>query len=174
MANIFVNIKDSSGKSTIQGESTVTGYLNQIECAAMRHVVYLPVIRASSRVQGSSRHGPVALTHAVDKATPHLKQAAMTGENIGTVQIKRVRTVSGALTAVETITLTDATVVRIDVDTPVSAATLEPSEELMETFYLDYSKIEWSARKIVNDRLGGAVEGQWPAPVSGAGGAASG
>ena len=158
MSTIYVQF------SNIAGEAKSVEFSGQIECSAMRHVIYLPVIRAASRVQSDSKHGPIALTHAVDKASPLLKKAAMMGANQGEVKIRRTRTVAGRSTAVETITLTNVVVVRVDVDTPVSSNTLEPSEEPMETFYLDYDRIQWSAKRIFGDRDAGVIEGAWQLP----------
>ena len=137
MATIFVKIPG------IAGDATQTNYATQIQCVAMRHVHKQPLDLSKARKTGQSKHGAIALTHAVDKASPKLKKEAMaTSNNQGEVVITRLQTGG----ATETIQITNAAVVRVDVETPLSPTTLQPGDDLMETFYLDYSdgQIRWS------------------------------
>lgn len=139
MATIYVHIKD------IKGGATNLTYKDQIHCVAMRHVFILPLEATKFRTLGPSKHGAIALTHAVDKASPLLKKHAMTNpNNLGTVKITRVR--AGATSADEIIQMTNVQIVRVDLETPLSPSTLQPGDDLMETFYLDYSggAIRWS------------------------------
>ena len=145
MASIFVKISD------IPGDATQKGYEKQIQCVAMRHVYKQPLDLSKARKTGQSKHGAIALTHTADKASPLLKKNAMaTSNNQGTVVITRLQTGGVA----ETIQITNAAVVRVDLETPLSPATLQPGDDLMETFYLDYSDgaIRWSHQN---------VEGNW-------------
>ncbi len=162
MSSIYVKF---SAASKITGESTTVGFADQVVCAAMRHSIYLPVIRAASRVQSGSEHGPVALIHTIDKSSPLLKKAAMMGSDLGEVVISRTRIIEGEIKAIETITLNKVKVVRVDVDTPVSSSTLEPSEELLETVYLDYRNIKWSAHRSVGG-VASTVETEWKRPTA--------
>ena len=136
MANIFVKIDD------IKGEVPDGTYKDQIQCVAMRHVQILPVDLSATRTLGKSKQGAIALTHAIDKASPLLKKACMTNSNNqGTVKITRTQTGGVA----ESIQITNAAIVRVDVETPLSATTQQPGDDLLETFYLDYSsgEIQW-------------------------------
>jgi len=155
MSNIFVQING------VPGEASMSGFTGQIECQAMRHVIMLPVVRAAIRVEGTSNHGPIALTHTVDMASPILKQAAMSGANLGMAVITRMRTIAGSSRPTETIRLNNVFVVRVDVETPLEQSTLEPSEDLMETFYLEYGDIQWSQKQFRGDTVAGVVEGGW-------------
>ncbi|MCY4305508.1 MAG: type VI secretion system tube protein Hcp [Aestuariivita sp.] len=155
MSVIYVKI------SGIQGEATHPDYKDQIECVAMRHSVSLPVVSAAIRVEGTSTHGPIVLSHAMDKASAVLRQSVLTGANLGEVEITRMRTVGGAATPTETITLSNAFVVRVDSETMIDEATRELSDELVETFHLEYSEVKWSEKRYNGDVAGGTVQGGW-------------
>lgn len=148
--------------SGINGESTLTGFNGQIECLAMRHAVDLPVVaQGASRVEGASRHGPIELDHSFDMASASLRLALSAGANVGEVVITRMRMVGGESRPAEIITLGNAYVVRIDVDTPVDATTGRPAEEPIETFSLEYSDIRWDYKKYTNGVETGSVQGAW-------------
>ena len=141
MATIMVKIGTTN---PIEGEATLSGYENQIECSVMRHAIDLPVITSSTsakRVEsGGSRHGTVELTHRIDKASPKLRQNLCQGSNLGTVTITRL---ASGNTKDETIELKNAHCQQIQVDTPVDSATGEPADEVLETFCLSYDEISW-------------------------------
>jgi type VI secretion system Hcp family effector len=143
MSLILVNI------SGVPGEANTSGFENQIECLAVRYALDNKVVVAATRTEGVSRHGPIELSHRLDKATPWLKLNASKGTNMGTVEISRVRTIGTQPRAVEALTLTNTFVVRVDLDTPVDPATGEPGEPL-ETFALEYDAITWAYTPYVN------------------------
>ncbi len=155
MSTILVNI------SGVEGESSLPGYEAQIECLELRHAVELPVVTGATRVEGTSRHGPMELVHTVDKATPILKMAALSGTNLNTVTITRMRMLGGQFVPAEVITLSNAFVVRIEVDTPVDPASNEPADEPLETISLEYSDVVWDYHQYVNDVKQGQVQGSW-------------
>jgi len=155
MSNIYVKI------AGVEGESGNPEYAGQIECVGIRHAVDLPVVSAAVRVEGTSTHGPVVLSHRLDKASPALKQAALTGTNLGDVEITRMHNVGGQAKPGETIRLSNAFVVRVDVDTMVDEATRELGDELIESFHLEYSEIRWTQRRFVGEVEAGTVEGGW-------------
>ena len=146
--------------SGVPGEASTTGFENQIECLALRYALDNKVVVAATRTEGVSRHGPIELSHRIDKATPWLKLSASKGTNMGTVDISRVRTIATVPTAVETFTLTNTFVVRVDLDTPVDSATGEPGEPL-ETFSLEYDAITWSYTPYVNGVSGGVTSANY-------------
>lgn len=152
----------------IPGESTATGYLQQIDCQGMRHAVDLPVVATGAvRTEGASRHGAVELTHAVDSASPLLRDHAAAGTLLATVVITRTRVVGGALQVAETITLGNAYIVRVDVDTPFDSATGAPGEDVMETFAMEYSTIKWDYNQYVNGQMTGTVSGEFSPEAQG-------
>lgn len=155
MSTIYVKI------SGIEGESTHKDYSKQIECLALRHAVSLPVVAAQIRVEGDARQGPVILYHRPDKASPILKQDVLLGTNVGTVTITRMRSIAGASRPIETISLQNAYVVRVDVDTLPDEKTLELSDEVMESFHLEYSGIQWTYQTWKGSVKGGTVSGSW-------------
>ena len=148
--------------SAIAGESQLIGYEGQVECLALRHAIDLPVVaRGASRVEGTSRHGAIELDHTLDMASPSLRHALSAGTNLGQVVITRMSMAGGEARAVETVTLADVYVVRVDVDTPLNTATGRPGEDLIETFSLEYSEIRWDQKKYVNGVEAGSVQGGW-------------
>ena len=159
MSTIYVNIADHPGEAAKTGT-----YKDQIACSAMRHAVKLSVVAGlKDRVQETANNGPIALTHAVDKASPKLKASAMAGAELGQIVITRVSTIAGATRPVETITLGDETyIVRVDVDTPIVQSTLELSDELMETFYIAYGSIQWSYDTYEGNVKKSAIVGEFP------------
>ena len=154
MAEFMVNI------TSIQGEGTTTGYADQIACSAMRQAIDLPVVsRGTQRTEGASRHGSIELTHSVDKASPGLRHAASAGKNLGEVIISRLRTIAGAPALAEKITLGNAYVVRVDLDTEVLDG--QPWDEPTERFQLEYSDITWEHNHYVNGVKNSTVSGAW-------------
>lgn len=155
MSTIMVNISGN------EGEATLDGYKGQIECLSMRHAIELPIVSGTTRSEGLSRHGPIELIHTVDKSSPTLRFDASKGTKLGNVVISRLRMVGGQMQAVETITLTNAVVVRVDTETPIDPSTNEPGDELLETFALEYSDIAWDQQVFVNNEMKGTVRGNW-------------
>lgn len=153
MSDILVSI------SSIAGESALTGYDGQIECVAMSHVVDLPVVPGNAaRVEGTSRHGAIEFTHLLDIASPGLRLAVSAGQNLGEVVITRHRMLGGESRPVETITISDVYVVRVDLDTPVNANG-RPEDEPHESFSLEYSRIVWESKRFTAGVESGSVTG---------------
>ena len=154
MSNILVSI------SSIPGEATGTDNTNKIACFSMRHTVNLPVkADTATRTEGSSVHGALELVHTVDKATPLLREAAMDGTNLGEVTITRMGVVDGTEQVVETITLQNVYITRVDLDAPVDLSTMLPADDPMETFAMEYSQIVWN-------NASGNVTGGWSIALS--------
>lgn len=163
MSTIYVQIKDHPGEAPTRAGT----YKGQIACSAIRHAVLVPVVSGPTRTLGDANNGPIALTHMVDKASPKLKSSAMNGNDVGEVVITRVSMIAGNTVPVETITLGgEVYVVRVDVETPIVQATLELSDELMETFYLSYTSIKWSHDQYDGNTKKGTIEGQFPAATA--------
>lgn len=156
MSDILVQI------GGIPGESTLAGYQGQIDCISLRHAIDLPVVaQGGGRTEGASAHGGIELTHLIDAATPALRSAVASGETLGQVTITRLHMLGGTNVPAETISLTDAHVLRIDLDTLYDTTTSEPSETPQETFLLGYLAIKWSADKYVDGIRSGIVDGGW-------------
>ena len=144
MSDILVKI------SSIEGESTFTGYEGQIECTSARHAILLPVVSTGSmRTEGASEHGAYELTHSIDKASPGLRLAMSAGANLGEVVITIMQSSGGEYIPAQTITLGNVYVVEVGVDTPLGPDNL-PSEEPQERFALEYSEIRWEQEHVVD------------------------
>ena len=139
MSTIYVNIPG------VAGEATSTSFSDQIECMGIGHGIYSPVRSTNPRYQGASEHGPIVLYHGLDKASPALRQLALSGNRpAGEVTINVVSNVGGNQVVTETITLTDVKVESVQLVTVVDQASGEPGNQLLEAFSLSYSgKIGW-------------------------------
>lgn len=141
MSDILVQI------SKAPGEGMVASFEGQIECTSARHVVDLPVVSTSAdRTEGTSGHGAYELTHSIDNATPHLREALARGTNFGTAVISIMQNLAGEYQAGQTITLENAYVTEMRVETPLDPETGLPSEEPQEMFALTYSGITWAIK----------------------------
>ena len=159
MAQIFVKTAGSTG---ISGEASVPGFEGQIECSGKAQTIVLPVVAGSTRVEGASHHHGIELTHAFDSASPGLKLAASVGTNLGTVEITLMRTGGGTgAKTTETITIHNAFVKRVEVQTPLNRESNEPEDEPLETFSLEYSDVTWTAKEYINDVEAGQISGSW-------------
>ena len=153
MSEIYVDFDNITG-----GVTTPEAYDGQIECVSMRHAIDQQVVSTGGRKTGRSSHGPVELTHAIDRATPGLHAAAAGGANQGTVTITRVRSEGVA----EIVTLSNVYVCRVDVETPLDATTLVPDQEQpLERFALEYSKIEWTYKYYTDKGFDSNVTGEY-------------
>ena len=142
MSNIIVEIPN------VPGESTLEGYADQIDCLAIQHGIDMPVVATSTaRTEGVSLHGCVTLYHAVDKASPLLRLKAAQSADLGTVVIRRFRTADGETSPAEIITLGNAQVVAVYLETPLgnesAGSEATPADMPFEVFTLDYTQIKW-------------------------------
>ena len=145
MSDYVVQIDTIEGESNMTvGTGTATKKL--IDCLSLHHAIELVVTNTSStRVSGTSSHGPIELTHVIDAASPKIRHACASATNLGTVIIKRVASATAGNAALETITLSNAYVVRVDTDTPVDSQTALPADEPRESFAIEYDEITWTA-----------------------------
>ena len=156
MSNIVVKIPE------IEGEATLLSYEGQIQCHAMQHGIDLPVVKsAASRTEGASMHSSIALTHNIDKASPGLRLHACQTTNLGKVVITRFRMVGQESKPAEIVTLGNAEVVAVYLDTPVNEDGTGADERPIETFLLDYEEIKWEFKHYKNGIEQGTVGGSY-------------
>ncbi len=161
MSTIYVKMKN------VTGGSQNAAYSGHIECLGVQHAISLPVSSGGNnqtRVQGDSMHGPIVLYHHIDKASPVLRQMALGNSSSGEVEISVVRNINGQSQVVETITLTDVKVGRVDLVTLVDQASGEPSGEFVEAFALSYSgQVQWSSSSYDSEtgNQSGSMAGGW-------------
>lgn len=146
----------------IPGDSKLPGYEGSIECSSFRHAIDLPVsVHGPARTDGPSRHGTIELAHQIDAATPALRMAVASGENLGQVEISRLRTLAGALVPVERVRIMNAYAVRLELDTLFDWQTGMPSDVPQQTVLLSYDDITWEANAYVDGISAGSVRGSW-------------
>ena len=140
MSNIYVKMEN------VPGGSGNTTYNDQIECLGLQHEFNLPVRSGANnqtRIQGHSVHSPLVLYHHVDKASPVLRDMAMSNSTSKTATITVVRNINGTNQVFGTIELAGVKVLRVDLVTLVDQASGEPGGEVLEAFQLHYSQIQW-------------------------------
>ncbi len=137
MSTILVNIPN------VNGSSTISGHEDEIECSAIRHAISKQMVAKATRTEGASRHSAIELTHGIDRATPKLKDLVTKGTVLNSVVIDEMRMVGEEYQTIYQIKLSNAVVVRVEVDTPVDPTTNEPGE-MTESFALAYTKADWT------------------------------
>ena len=133
--------------STIEGDGTREGFVGAIVCESMRHAIELSVDAAQTNRTGgaASKHGMIELTHSIDKATPYLRLAAAKGTNLGQVTISRMGGTSNDV--LDEVELENVFIGRIDMETMLDETTLEPGDQIRETFALLYTQIKWTYKE---------------------------
>ncbi|MYE22978.1 MAG: type VI secretion system tube protein Hcp [Gammaproteobacteria bacterium] len=159
MSTILVNIPN------VNGSSTISGHLDEIECRAIRHAMSKQMVAKATRTEGASRHGAFELTHGIDRATPKLKDLATKGTVHNTVVIEEMRMVGEEYETIYRFDLSNVVIVRVEVDTPVDPTTNEPGE-LTETFALAYTRVEWTYTPYDGTTKQPAVTGAYPAAAA--------
>ena len=135
---------------------------NTIKCSAVQHGIDLPVVtKGSNRTPGYSMHGSVRLTHALDVATPKLRQAAALGEDQGEVHIIRTTLDGGSTVDAEVIKLGQVRVANVSMETLPSADGTGCAELPIEVFTLDYAEIVWNWRYAPEGGTAETIEGGW-------------
>ncbi|MHA2247261.1 MAG: Hcp family type VI secretion system effector [Candidatus Hodarchaeales archaeon] len=133
---------EGASQGQIDGSVTTSGLEGSIEGYQYSHSVYIPTDPHSGQATGSRIHTPVIVVKEVDKSTPKLMQALITGETLIEVLIKFYRTISGTQNYF-TVFLEDAKIVSIHDFMPNS---LNPNtyQPLMEEVSFVYGKITWT------------------------------
>ena len=152
MSTYLVCISDIPGEGTSQVIGATT-YTTPIECSSMQHGIDLPVVaKTASRAAGYSMHGSIAFRHALDKATPKLRQAAAKGTVLDEVTILHMEVEGAASVVSETIRLGKTTVASVGMETPIvvdrESGDLKPAGLPYEMFELDYEEIVWERRYV--------------------------
>lgn len=163
MSTIFVSIP------SVPGEATTAGFLDQIRCQGMQHGIDLPVMQhRATRIEGSSMHGSIRLTHSIDKATPKLRQAAAAAESKDEIIISRTRLVGETETALETITLKNAYVAQVNILMRLNETGDGPADMPIEEFTLDYEEITWDYKYMLGDATQSTVSATYATVGTGA------
>ena len=142
MSHIFVKIDN------VDGNSTTTGYADQIACDAFQMGIDLPVLQSgTARTQGSSIRSGILLTHKLDKATPKLRAAAVSGSSLGDVTITVTKYENESHIAQEVITLEGTnTVDGCWLNTKPKDDGSGLTDTFLEFFAIEYTKIKWECK----------------------------
>lgn len=155
MSTILVKIPN------VNGSSTISGHQDEIECSAISHAISKQMVAKATRTEGASRHGPIVLTHAIDRASPKLKDLAMRGTVLDAVEIDEMRMVGEEYQTVYHMRARNAVVVRVELETPVDPTTNEPGAPT-ETFALAYTAVDWTYTPYEGVTKRPAVVGAYP------------
>ena len=162
MSNWNVKITNMQGTADAEGKA----WHESIEAEAVHFGIDLPVLHGGEdRTEGSAVHSDLAIVHGFDKASPKLRLSACNGTNLGQVKLFRIRTFDngqGGKVAKprETITLENARVTSVLMNTPVKPDGTGPSGEVRETFTLRHDgAANWTYHKYVNGVEQGSISG---------------
>lgn len=149
MKDIYVKFE---GASELQGDSTDTKHVNEIEVSSFSHSVFQPKSSSASSAGGHTaertEHGEMMFTKDIDKATSKLLRACSAGTVYPKVLITFYRGYGGksatstSQTRVDYYKIVLEDVVVSSVSTNIGAGEL-PSE----TFGLKYGKIVWEYKQ---------------------------
>lgn len=157
MSNYLVYITGVPGDGalrTVGGTAQAT-----IRCSSLGHGIDIPIlVKGPTRKPGFSLHGSIYLTHALDKATPKLRQAAANKDALGEVHIFRTEVENGTTVDAETIKLGQCRLADVAMDT--GATSEGPVDMPSEAFALDYEEIVWDFRH-VNNGVAATITGGW-------------
>ena len=113
MATIVVEIPD------ISGQSTVSGFADKIDALGISERMLVTTAGGarprSGRTVGKAKHQDIQLVRHADLASPKLKVACSSGQNLGEVKIHLFRTIEQGVVVYFTYTLTETFVSRVDV-----------------------------------------------------------
>ncbi len=130
--------KESVGNSYQAGhekESVIKGYT---------HNITIPRDPLSGQPSGQRVHSPYIVTKLLDKASPLLMNALVSGETLPKIEIKKYRTnYEGKLEHYYTTILEDAVIVDINSDAPHVIGEKERDVAPLEHVSFSYRKISW-------------------------------
>lgn len=147
--NAYLRLKGQN-QGNIKGGVTLKGRENTIEVIACNHEVVLPRDAASGLATGKRRHLPLVITKELDRSTPLLMQALISGEVLTSFELQFYSSQNigsigrtGAEKNHYTIRLTNATLSGIKMAMPNNKnPELVKYKEFEEVSFV-YEKIEW-------------------------------
>ncbi|GAA0565806.1 Hcp family type VI secretion system effector [Halomonas salifodinae] len=143
------------------GNIYVEGHEDEMLVQEFKHIVTVPTDPQSGQPAGQRAHKPFIFTVALNKAVPLMYNALASGEMLPTVELKWYRTsVEGRQEHFFTTSLTDATIVDINLRMPhAQDATQSEFTQLMDVS-LAYRKIDWE-----HTVAGTSGSDDWRAPL---------
>jgi type VI secretion system secreted protein Hcp len=132
----------ASGEVSL-GDKAVAAHVNEMVVLSLEHTIVIPRDAQSGQPSGNRLHQPVKVTCYLDKATPLMQQALVTGESLA-VKVKFYRTNSEEPGASDehyyTIALEGAIVTMSRMWVPAS----DPEKRQLVEYQLSYSTITWT------------------------------
>jgi len=126
------------------GNIYVEGHEDEMLVQEVKHVVTVPTDPQSGQPSGQRAHKPLILTVALNKSVPLLYNALAAGEMLPEVVLRWYRTsTDGKQEHFFTTTLTDATIVDIDLTMPHAQDTAKAEFTQLMEVSLAYRKIDW-------------------------------
>lgn len=162
---IFMTVEGSrqgqitSGATTLASIGTAyqDGHENEATVKGFSHNITIPRDPLSGQPSGQRVHSPFVVTKLLDKSSPLLNSALVTGEKLPNVIVRQWRTdETGKLVNFYTITLTDAIVIDITPDAPHSFGESERDVAPLEHVSFSYRKITW-----LHELTGTSAEDDW-------------
>ena len=144
----------------VPGESTASGFEDQIPVLAFSHNVSQPADVASSgrgATSGRCIHADFTITKELDKAGPLLDQKCSDGSHIPKIVLSLVRAGGSEKVGYLTYTLTNCVVSSVSISGGAGAG------EAVQNVSFNYGKIEWvfTATKRADGGGGGSTTGSW-------------
>lgn len=149
MKDIYVNFV---GATELQGDSTDTKHINQIEVSSFKHRVSQPKSSTASSAGGHTaertEHGEMLFTKDIDKATTKLLRASSAGTVYPKVEITFYRAYGGKAATSTSQTRVDYYKIVLE-DVVISSVDqlIGEGELPAETFGLKYGKITWEYKQ---------------------------
>ncbi len=111
----------------IEGQSTDTAHANWIDVVSFSHGALQETQYANqTNAAGRGVLAPLTFVHLLDKATPNLQKACMSGQNIASIKLEVCAQIGGAKQKLYEVELTNARVTEarvMTVDAPVCSDT---------------------------------------------------
>ena len=150
-------ITSGATSSASIGNAWQEGHDNEATIKGFAHNITIPRDPLSGQPSGQRVHSPFVVTKLLDKSSPLLMSALVTGERLDTVELKQFRTnVDGKLEHFYTVLLTDAIVIDISPDAPHSFGEMERDVAPLEHVSFSYRKIRWT-----HEAAGTSSEDDW-------------
>ena len=138
----------------VPGEATATGHKDEIEIESFSMGLSRPAATGGTQT-GTPRFTDISFTHLLDKASPILMLRCAQGTHIPTA-VLTCRTVGASSIAFYKIILTDVVV------TSVSTGGASGGDRPMESFSLNYARIEWEyVPQLATGGTGTPVRATW-------------
>ncbi len=157
----------------IEGQSTDTTHSNWIDVISFSHGSSQETQFANqTNAAGRGVLAPLVFVHLLDKATPNLQKACMSGQNIASVKLEVCAQIGGAKQKLYEVELTNARVVEakvVTVDAPVCTDTQlagvgrdAAALRLVEQVSIVAEEYKWTTHTFkTTGELGGDVAAGW-------------